>query len=320
MALHTGQSIGWIGTGVMGAPMVRNLLAAGFEVTVFNRTRSKLQPLIEAGALPADDIAELSAKSDIVCTMLSDSESVREVVEGDAGVARSLRPNSLFVDFSTIHPSMSRRIARTISRGASAALDAPVSGGEIGAINGALSIMVGGEDRGFASAQAVFAAVGSRATHVGPAGSGQLVKAANQILVGGTIGLLSEALILLEHNNVSTAQALDALAGGLAGSRVLDLKGPAMVKESFDPGFRIALHDKDMQIALESLQEAHISATLTATTAQLFADAVGAGDGQLDHAAIIRTVRRSAVPEKTANPADGAGESIEGRQSTWSRS
>jgi 2-hydroxy-3-oxopropionate reductase len=146
-----------------------------------------------------------------------------------------------------------------------------------------------------------------------PAGAGQLVKAANQLLVGGTIGLLSEALVLLERNHVPATQALDAQAGGLAGSQVLDNKGPAMVEESFAPGFRIALHHKDMQIALESLQEARIPAVLTATTAQLFADGVGAGDGQLDHAAIIRLVRGSAIPARRADLVDGAGESHEGR-------
>lgn len=296
----------------MGLPMVRNLLNAGFEVTVFNRTRSKLQPLIEAGAVPADEIAELSAKADIVCTMLSDSQSVIDIAEGKAGVANSLRPNSLFIDFSTIHPSASRRIFQTLSHTGSAALDAPVSGGEIGAIEGALSIMVGGEAQAFTSAKPVFAAVGARATHAGPAGAGQLVKAANQILVGGTLGLLSEALTLLERNDVPPLRVLDALAGGLAGSRVLDLKGSAMVEGSFAPGFRVALHHKDMQIALESLQQAGVSAALTAATAQLFADAVGYGDSHLDHAAIIRTVRRSAF-ELTSSRTDGGDKPTEGR-------
>jgi 2-hydroxy-3-oxopropionate reductase len=224
-----------------------------------------------------------------VITMLPDSPQVEEVAPL---VIEYARPNLLYIDMSTIKPETSRWVARQAAAVGVRAVDAPVSGGERGAIDGTLSIMVGGEPEHVEAARPILSTLGTTVVHVGPAGAGQTVKAANQLVVGGIYGLVSEAIVLLEASGVDPAAGLDVLAGGLAGSRILELKRHTMVKREFTPGFRIDLHHKDMGIAVAAAREAGVSLPLTGQVAQLVAAARAQGHGSLDHSALLKVVER----------------------------
>lgn len=279
--------IGFIGLGIMGGPMAANLVEAGFEVTGYNRGRAKVDRLVAAGGRGADSVADVVRDADVVVTMLPDSPDVREIVLGADGVLTHAAPGMLLIDCSTIRPDVSREIA-TRTR----ALDAPVSGGEQGAIDGTLSIMVGGAAEDFAAAGPILNAIGSTVVHVGAAGAGQTVKAANQLIVAGTIGLVAEALVFLEAHEVDTAAAIQVLAGGLAGNRILDRKAAAMIDRAFTPGFRVELHHKDLGIVQAAAREAGVAIPLGAVVAQLMGALVAQGDGGLDHGALIKLVTR----------------------------
>jgi 3-hydroxyisobutyrate dehydrogenase-like beta-hydroxyacid dehydrogenase len=224
-----------------------------------------------------------------VITMLPDSPQVEEVAPL---VIEYGKPNLLYIDMSTIKPETSREVARRAAAVGVRALDAPVSGGERGAVDGTLSIMVGGAPEDVEAARPVLERLGTTVVHVGPAGAGQTVKAANQLVVGGIYGLVSEAIVLLEASGVDPAAGLDVLAGGLAGSRILDLKRHTMVKREFTPGFRIDLHHKDMGIALDAARAAGVSLPLTGQVAQLVAAARAQGHGSLDHSALLKVIER----------------------------
>lgn len=284
------KTIGFIGLGVMGAPMAENLVKAGFDVVGY--TRSGADRLAAAGGRRAGSIAEATTGADVVITMLPDSPDVAEVVLGPDGVLANASPGLLLIDMSTISPQTAQQVAAAAADRAVAALDAPVSGGEQGAIEGALSIMAGGPAEAFAQARPVFEALGTTIVHVGPAGSGQLVKAANQLVVAGTIELVAEAIVLLEATGVDAAAGLQVLGGGLAGSTVLARKGTAMLERRFTPGFRVDLHHKDLGIMLDAAREAGAIVPLGALVAQLMAALRAQGDGSLDHGALLRGVER----------------------------
>ena len=281
-------TIGFIGLGIMGAPMAANLVQAGFDVVGCNRSRAKVEDLVAMGGRGAADIAGAVQAADIVITMLPDSPDVLEVVLGADGVLAHSRPGQLLIDMSTIRPEASREIASAGGEVGLSTLDAPVSGGEAGAIDGSLSIMVGGTPTDVEAALPVLRAMGTTIVHVGPSGAGQTVKAANQLIVAGHLQLLAEALVFLEASEVDPEAAVQVLGGGLAGSAVLTRKAPAMLARDFTPGFRLALHHKDLGILTQAAREAGVVIPLGATVAQLVAALVARGDGQLDHSALLK--------------------------------
>lgn len=284
--------IAFIGLGIMGGPMAGHLAAAGHEVVGFNRSPGKAAGLVEAGGVEAASIAEAVADAEIVCVMVPDSPDVTSVVMGEGGVLSAARRGTLIIDFSSIRPDVTVDLAATAAAQGLRWLDAPVSGGEAGAVNAVLSIMVGGEAADFASAQPVFEAVGRTIVHVGPVGAGQTVKAANQLIVAANIQAVSEAVVFLEAYGVDTAAALEVLGGGLAGSRVLDQKRGNFLDRSFEPGFRIELHHKDLGILTAAAREAGVVVPLGSLVAQLMASSLANGDGGLDHSGLLRGVER----------------------------
>jgi len=284
--------IAFIGLGIMGSPMAVHLAKAGHEVVGFNRTPEKAQPLVQAGGQAAESIAEAVRDAEVVAVMVPDSPDVRDVLTGEDGVFANAAAGTLVVDFSSIRPDVTVELAELAQEKGFRLLDAPVSGGEAGAVNAALSIMVGGAEADFSAAKPLLDVVGKTVVHVGPSGSGQTVKAANQLIVAGNIQLLAEAVIFLEAYGVDTKAAIEVLGGGLAGSKVLDQKGEKMLARSFDPGFRIELHHKDLGIVTSAAREAGVVVPLGALVAQLMASAKAVGDGGLDHSALLRGVER----------------------------
>ena len=285
-------TVAFIGLGIMGGPMAANLVKAGFEVVGRNRSPDPVRRLVDAGGRGAASVAEVVASADVVVTMVPDSPDVEDVALGADGIYARARPGTLHVDMSTIRPDVARRLAEAGRERGLRVLDAPVSGGEQGAVEGTLSVMVGGEPADVADARPVLEAVGGTVVHVGPAGAGQTVKAANQLIVGGTLELVAEALVFLEASGVDTGAAVEVLAGGLAGSAVLDRKAPAMLARDFTPGFRVELHHKDMGIVTAAAREAGVVIPLGAVVAQLLASLQAQGDGGLDHGALLSLVER----------------------------
>ncbi|GIL26872.1 NAD(P)-dependent oxidoreductase [Actinocatenispora comari] len=277
-------TIGFIGLGIMGAPMAANLVRAGFEVTGFDLDQTAVDALVAAGGKGAASAPEAAAGAEIVATMVPADPQVRAVV---AELADVLRPGTLFVDFSTVCPQTSQWVAETLQDKGVRVLDAPVSGGQQGAVDAVLSIMVGGEPDDFAAALPVFEAVGRTVARVGPHGAGQVVKAANQLVVGGTYGLVAEAIVLMEAAGVDATAGLDVLAGGLAGSRILELKRRGMLARDFRPGFRIDLHHKDMGIVLDAARQAEVALPLAYQVATLVQAARSQGRGGDDHSALL---------------------------------
>ncbi len=283
-------TVAFIGLGIMGRPMAVNLVHAGFDVAGFNRSPAAVKLLQEAGGRGAASISQAVHRADVVATMLPDSPDVQAVMLGQAGVFDTAAPGTLVIDFSTIRPDVAQELSVKAGQRGLRMLDAPVSGGEQGAVDGSLSIMVGGEAADFASASEVLQAVGTTIAHLGPAGAGQTVKAANQLVVAGTIGLLAEAIVFLEAHGIDPGTALPVLAGGLAGSTVLDRKAATMVRRQFTPGFRAELHHKDLGIATAAARAAGVTIPLGALVAQLMGALDARGDGQLDHSALLRII------------------------------
>lgn len=281
------ESIAYIGLGIMGAPMAGRLVKAGYRVTVYNRSRGKVDELVDQGAKGAGSPREAVEGADIVITMLPDSPDVEAVVLGPDGVAEGIGAGALFVDMSTIAPATSRRVHAALAEKGVEALDAPVSGGQAAAIDGQLSIMVGGSEAAFERARPVFAELGRAATHIGPPGAGQVCKAANQVVVGLTIQAVSEALTLARKAGVDPARVREALLGGFAQSRILEVHGQRMLDRTFDPGFRIELHRKDLAIALQAGREEGVPVLATAQVASLLDALIAQGSGRLDHSAIV---------------------------------
>ncbi|WP_328455739.1 2-hydroxy-3-oxopropionate reductase [Amycolatopsis sp. NBC_00438] len=286
------MKLGFIGLGVMGAPMAAHLVAAGHDVSGFDVTAAAGEKLQAAGGRAATDVADAVAGADVVITMLPNHPQVEAVALGEGGVLATAAPGTLLIDMSTIRPETSIEVANLARDKKIRVLDAPVSGGQAGAEQAALSIMVGGDAADFDAAKPLFDALGKTIVHVGPHGAGQVVKAANQLVVGGIYGLVAEAIVLLEASGVDAATGLDVLAGGLAGSRILELKRKSMVDRQFAPGFRIDLHHKDMGIALAAARQADVALPLTGLVAQLVAAGRAMGYGSLDHSALLKVVEQ----------------------------
>jgi 2-hydroxy-3-oxopropionate reductase len=285
-------TIAFIGLGIMGKPMAINLVNAGFDVVGYNRTQAGIDDLVNAGGRSAPGIAQATKDADVVATMVPDSPDVLDVLAGPDGVFQAAREGSLVIDFSSIRPDVSAQLAAEGHARGLRMLDAPVSGGEQGAIDAALSIMVGGSATDFEAARPVFDALGKTVVHVGPAGSGQTVKAANQLIVAGTIELVAEAIVFLEAHGVDTGAAVKVLAGGLAGNAILQRKAAGMLARDFKPGFRIDLHHKDMSIVTAAAREAGVVIPLGAVVAQLIGSLKAQGHGGLDHSALLKVVEQ----------------------------
>ncbi|KJC63630.1 2-hydroxy-3-oxopropionate reductase [Agreia bicolorata] len=291
-------TIAFIGLGIMGSPMAVNLAKSGHHVIGYSRREASASRLIEAGGTRAESIHEAVQDADIVITMLPDSPEVIDVALGSSGIFDSAKRGALFIDMSSIAPSASRTIADEAIKRGIAALDAPVSGGEQGAIDGKLSIMVGGSAENFERALPYLQSVGTTVVHVGGAGAGQTVKVANQLIVAGNLQVLAEALVFLEAQGVDTQAGLQVLSGGLAGSTVMTRKGESMISRSFKPGFRIALHDKDLKNFAVAAHESETATPVGTLLAELFASAKAEGDGDLDHSAMFRHVERLSGSEQ----------------------
>jgi 2-hydroxy-3-oxopropionate reductase len=288
------DTIGFIGLGIMGKPMARNLLKAGYPLIVHSRSRPPVDELVREGAKAATNPREVAAQAGIVITMLPDSPDVESVYGGKDGVFAGARSGALLIDMSTISPVVARKLAAEAEQRACAMLDAPVSGGEAGAIGATLSIMIGGKAAAVERAMPIFQKLGKNIVHVGESGAGQVAKAANQIVVGVTIAAVSEALVLAAKAGVDPAKVREVLLGGFAQSKILDAHGQKMLERNFKPGFRIRLHEKDLRIALASGSEYGVPLMVTSIVAQMMAALKATGRGDLDHAGLVTLVEELA--------------------------
>jgi 2-hydroxy-3-oxopropionate reductase len=284
--------VGFIGLGIMGKPMAKNLLAAGFDLTVHSRSPGPVEELVAAGATRASDPAAVASASDITITMLPDTPDVEQVLLGPGGVLSGAAPGSVVIDMSSVDPGPTRALAEACAARGVAMLDAPVSGGERGAIDATLSIMVGGDDEGVQRAMPVLEALGRIIVHIGPSGAGQVAKACNQLVVASTIEAVAEALLLAERSGVDPAKVRQALLGGFAGSKILEVHGQRMLDHTFEPGFRIRLHRKDARIVEGAAAATGTPIPAFAAVAAQLQDAVDAGQGELDHSGLFETLER----------------------------
>ncbi|MEA5090898.1 MAG: 2-hydroxy-3-oxopropionate reductase [Solidesulfovibrio sp.] len=282
------KKIGFIGLGIMGKPMCRNLLKAGYALTVFSRTKANVDAVTALGAVYAPSPAEVAAASELVIIMVPDSPQVREVVLGEGGVIHGAKPGLYVVDMSSIAPLASREIGAALATVGVRFLDAPVSGGEPKAVDGTLSVMAGGDVADFEAVKPVLAAMAASVVRVGEVGAGNVAKLANQIIVALNIAAMSEALVLATKAGVEPEMVYQAIRGGLAGSTVLDAKAPLVMDRKFDPGFRIKLHVKDLANVLRTANELHAPLPLTASVMEVMQAMLADGCGEDDHASIIR--------------------------------
>lgn len=287
-------TIGFIGLGIMGKPMARNLLKAGYSLIVYNRSRAAADELSKEGAERADSSKEVAERSEVVITMLPDSPDVELVYLGENGIFSGLKPSTLLIDMSSISPVVARRLAAQAEAAGCAMIDAPVSGGEAGAIGAALSIMIGGTEAAVERAMPIFRDLGKNIVHVGGPGAGQVTKAANQMVVGTTIAIVAEALVLAAKAGVDPGKVRQALLGGFAQSKILEAHGQKMLDRNFQPGFRIRLHEKDMKIALATGSEYGVPLVVTGVVGQLMTAMKGLGKGELDHAALVNLIEQLA--------------------------
>ena len=282
------EHIGFIGLGVMGKPMAKHLVAAGHHLTVHNRSRGAVDELVAAGATAAASAAEVAKASTIVITMLPDTADVERVITGADGVLAGLQPGGVVIDMSSISPVATERLAATVAEKGGSMLDAPVSGGEIGAINAALSIMVGGDEAVFTRARPVLAVMGNaeKIVYIGRSGAGQICKICNQVAIGGALAGVSEAFALAKKAGVDAARVRQALLGGFAASRVLEVHGERMLVDNYKPGFRAKLYQKDMRLANEAASANGVSMPANAVVAQLLNALIASGGADLDYAAL----------------------------------
>lgn len=279
--------VGMIGLGIMGRPMVRNLMKAGFAVTGFNRSQGPIDELAAEGMTPAKSACEVAEAVDVVITMLPDSPDVAAVMRGEDGVFAGAKPGTIVIDMSTISPLVAKALHEEATAKGLRMLDAPVSGGDRGAIAGTLSIMCGGDAATFEEVRPVFEAMGKTIVLVGPASAGQTVKACNQVVVALAYQAISEALVLGAKAGVEPAKIIEVLNGGLAATRVMEMRGPTMIEHNFTPGFRVRLHHKDLGIALETAKAYGVPLPATAVVDQTLASLRAAGREDLDHSAIL---------------------------------
>lgn len=286
------STIAFIGLGIMGGPMAAHLVQAGHTVLGVNRSPQAVQKLIAAGGQGAGSVAEAVRDADIVITMVPDSPDVEHLALGENGIYANAERGAFHIDMSSIRPDVSASLAAVGREAGIRVMDAPVSGGEAGAVEAKLSIMVGGEQADFDEVKPILDTLGTTVVLVGPAGSGQTVKAANQLIVAGNYELVAEAIVFLRAYGVDTEAALAVLAGGLAGSTVLNRKGASMLAGEFRPGFRVDLHHKDMGIVTAAARAKGVALPLGTLTAQLVGALQAQGDGSLDHSALLRGVER----------------------------
>jgi 3-hydroxyisobutyrate dehydrogenase len=288
------EKIGFIGLGIMGRGMSHNLLKAGFEVGVWNRTAARMEDLVQAGAVKAASPADLAAKSDIIITCVSDTPDVQAVILGDEGVIHGVRPDSLVIDMSTISPQVTREIAAAMEEKGAHMLDAPISGGSEGAANGTLSIMVGGEAEQFERAMPAFQAMGKAITHVGANGAGQTVKLVNQILVVVTMLGVGEALLFAQAGGLDLQKTLDAVSQGAAGSWMLSNRGPQVLARDWRPGFTIDLQQKDLRLVLEAADQMGVPSLATSTVFNLYRTLQAQGLGAEGNHALVKALENLA--------------------------
>lgn len=286
------MNIGFIGPGIMGRPMAINIHKAGYPLFVYGRRPESMKPLVDVGATACASPQEVASKSDVVVIIVSDTPDVEQVVLGENGVIHGVRAGSIVVDMSTISPNATRHMAAELAARGAEMLDAPVSGGDVGAINGTLSIMVGGKKEVFDKALPLFQAMGKNIVHVGDNGAGQVCKACNQIVVAVTIEAVGEAITFARKNGVDAAKVRAALMGGFAGSKILEVHGQRMLDNTFKPGFKVKLHQKDMRIVMEDAGKLGLGLPAAALVTQHLNALMGAGDSELDSAAIIKAVER----------------------------
>lgn len=286
------EKVGFVGLGIMGKPMAKNLIKAGHELVIYSGS-SGADELKDEGAEGADSYKAIAEQCGIVITCLPASAEVEEVYRGDEGLLAGAGEGDLLVDMSTISPLVTKELAREASERGVKTLDAPISGGQPGAIAGELSIMVGGDEEDFERAKPLFEAMGTP-THVGEAGSGQIVKACNQIIVGIVLEGVSEALVLGSKAGVDPAKVIEAVSGGLAGTKVMDQKKDKFLEHDFDPGFRIELHHKDLGIALTTAREVGVPLPVTSLVNQMLLELKVKGRGDLDHSALLSVIEDAA--------------------------
>lgn len=294
------EKIGFIGLGIMGAPMAGHLLGAGYEVTASDHRSAPPEWLIAKGLKTVTGHDEVARGAGIIITMVPDTPQVAEVLFGEKGVAKGLTSGKLVIDMSSISPIETKEFAEKINELGCDYLDAPVSGGEVGAKAASLTIMVGGEEKPFERGRPVFEKMGKNITLVGKNGVGQTTKVANQIVVALTIEAVAEALVFASKAGADPAKVRLALMGGLAASRILEVHGERMVKRTFAPGFRIDLHQKDLNLALEGAKTLGIALPNTSMTQQLFNSCVANGGAKEDHSAVVRALERMAGHELSA--------------------
>ena len=299
------KTVGWIGLGIMGKPMARNLLKAGFPLVVFSRSKGPVEELVREGALAALSPKEVAERSEVIITMLPDSSDVKEVILGKGGVLDAIRKGSIVMDMSSINPMVTREIAKALKTKGVEMLDAPVSGGEPGAIQGTLAIMAGGDRKVFEDCLGILESMGKSIVHVGEIGAGGFTKLVNQIIVALNIAAVGEAFSLGVKAGLDPQMILDAIRGGLAGSRVLESKTPMILDRNFKPGFKIKLHHKDLQNALSSGKDLGVPLPFSSLVQQVFVSLMAEEKGEKDHSALVTFFEKMAHIEIKSTSSGG---------------
>ncbi len=310
----TKTRVGFIGLGIMGRPMALNLVKAGFPLTVHSRSSGPVDELVAAGAMGVPSPSAVASAAQVVVTMLPDTQDVQEVLLGDRGVRAGARPGAVVIDMSTIAPLAAGRFSEELAAEGVSFLDAPVSGGEKGAVEGTLSIMVGGPAEAFERVLPVMRAMGTSIVHVGPAGAGQIAKACNQLVVGATIEAVAEALVLAAKAGVDPSKVREALLGGFAASRILEVHGQRMLDGDFRPGFRARLHRKDVGIVLETARQLGVPVPVLELVADALERLVADGGGDLDHSALVSLLERESGARVRAGGPRAMARPVSGRR------
>jgi 2-hydroxy-3-oxopropionate reductase len=286
------MNVGFIGPGIMGGPMALNLIKGGHKLWVYARRAEAAHKLVEAGAVACASPAEVARHADVIFTIVSDTPDVESVIFGESGIVKNARSGSVVVDMSTISPTATKVFAERLAEQGVAMLDAPVSGGETGAINGTLSIMVGGKAGVFERVEPLFECMGKNIVHIGDNGAGQVAKACNQIVVAVTIEAVAEALTFARRNGADPAKVREALMGGFAGSKIMEVHGKRMLDNDFKPGFKVGLHQKDMRIVMETAHQLGVALPAAALVTQHLNALMGTGCTDLDSAAVVKVIER----------------------------
>lgn len=285
-------NVGFIGPGIMGGPMALNLVKGGHKVWVYARRPEAMTALVAAGATACASAAEVARHTDVIFTIVSDTPDVESVIFGESGIAAGARGGSVVVDMSTISPAATKLFAARLAKLDIEMLDAPVSGGETGAINATLSVMVGGKPDVFERVRPLFECMGKNIVHIGDNGAGQVAKSCNQIVVAVTIEAVAEALTFARKNDVDPARVREALMGGFAGSKIMEVHGRRMLDNDFKPGFKVGLHQKDMRIVMETAHQLGVALPAAALVTQHLNALMGTGDTDLDSAAVVKVIER----------------------------